>query len=130
MAKLLIAVQSDIMSTALAEALTQHEVHCCHTGTEALTLLEILQPDAVIMELSLPVLTGLSVLQESRYRPPVILALTNIVTDFVLEAAAAAGVQDLLIMPCTVDSILRHLSAHMGNPRAGCLNRRGDVITF
>ena len=126
MAKLLIAVQSEIMSTALAEALTQHEVHCCHTGTEALTL----QPDAAIMELSLPVLTGLSVLQESRYRPPVILALTNIVTDFVLEAAAAAGVQDLLIMPCTVESILRHLDTHMGNPRAGCLNRSGDLITF
>ena len=109
MAKLLIAVKSEIISAVLAEALAQYEVHSCHTGADALALLESLRPDIFIVELSLPVITGLTVLQETRHKPPVILALTTLVTESILQAAANAGVQDMILLPCTARRIIAHL---------------------
>ena len=111
MAKLLIAAKSDIIGTALADTLTQYEVHSCHTGTEALALLESLRPDMLILELSLPVISGLTVLQKTIYKPPVILALTNLVTENILQVAANAGIQDMLLLPCPVRLIIKHLEA-------------------
>ncbi len=98
MVKILIAVKSEIISAALAEALTQYEVYNCHTGTDALTLLEALQPDFFIVELSLSVISGLTVLQKTPYKPPVILALTSLVTESILQAAANDGVQDIILL--------------------------------
>ena len=98
MAKLLIAVRSESLSAALAEALTQYEVYNCHTGIDALALLESLRPDVLIVELSLPVISGLTVLPRAPHKPPVILALTNLVTENILQVAANAGIQDMLLL--------------------------------
>jgi len=117
-AKLLIAVKSEIMGTALADLLTHYEVSVCHNGRDALRLLESLQPDIFIVELSLPVVTGLTVLRQTCYRPPVILALTDLVTGSVLQAAANTGVQDIILLPCPVRHIIRHLEALIQNAPA------------
>ena len=109
MAKLLIAVKSESLGTDLAKTLTQHEVYSCRTGTDALPLLETLQPDVFVVELSLPVISGLTVLQEAHYKPPMMLALTNLISESVLQAAAEAGVQDILLLPCAIQSVIAHL---------------------
>ena len=111
MAKLLIAAESELLGSILTETYTAYEVHSCHNGSEALALLETLRPDIFIVELSLPVICGLTVLQTASYKPPVILALTNLMTNHVLQAAAQAGVQALLFMPCTAQSIIARLDA-------------------
>lgn len=111
MAKLLIAVRSEDLSAALAEVLPEHEICICHTGVDAQAALEVLQPNALIVQLSLPWGSGLTVLQEAVHTPPVILALTNFLGDHILQAAAKAGVQDMLLLPCTVQNIVRHLNA-------------------
>lgn len=111
MAKLLIAVKSEVLAAALAEELTGHSVCVCHTGKQALATLETQQPEILILDLSLPWVSGLTVLQETRYKPPVILALTNILGDAVIQAAANAGAQDILLLPCSVERILRRLDA-------------------
>lgn len=113
MAKLLIAVKSEMIRSILAETLTQYEVHSCHTGADALALLDSLRPDVFIVELSLPVVTGLTVLQTTRYKPSVILALTSLATENVLQAAAEAGAQDVILIPCTIRHITKHLEALM-----------------
>ena len=111
MAKLLIAVKSEDLGKALAEGLPHCRVHICHTGADALTALEALRPDIFLVELSLPVLTGLSVLQKTSYRPPAILALTNLITESILRSAADAGVQDVIRHPCSVGYIIDRLDA-------------------
>ena len=113
MAKLLIAARSESLSSALAEALTQYEVYNCHTGVDALVLLESLRPDIFIVDLSLPVISGLAVLQETHYKPPVILALTNLVTERILQSAIDTGVQHILLQPCAVRHIISHLEAQI-----------------
>lgn len=111
METLLIAIKSDIICTALAKKLSHYKIYICNTGTKALEMLELLHPDILIIDLTLPDMSGLTVLQRSHYKPGIILALTNFVSDAVLQAAAAAGVQDVLLLPCTIQHIIRHLDA-------------------
>lgn len=114
MKKVLIATISEATNTALADALPQYEVHICTTGSEALELLETLQPDILILDLMLPTMDGLTVLRKSSFRPNTILACTNLISATVLQSAAAVGVQDILLIPCTIRYIIDRLDALTG----------------
>lgn len=72
-------------------------------------MLETHRPDALILDLTLPAIDGLTVLRKTSFRPHVILALTNLATPAVLQAAANVGVQDMILIPCTIRCILEHL---------------------
>lgn len=109
--KLLIAVSSEIISELLTSSLSMYDVHTCNTGTEALKILKTYRPDGLILDLALPVIDGLTVLQKTCFRPHIILALTNLATPAVLQAAADAGVRDMILFPCTIRHILEHLNA-------------------
>ena len=109
--KLLIAVKSEIITDLLVSSLSMHDVHTCDSGTDALALLDTHRPDGLILELMLPVMDGLTVLRKSVYKPNVILALTNLASPAVLQAAADAGVQDMLLIPCTIRHVIEHLNA-------------------
>lgn len=108
--KLLIAVKSEIITDLLVSSLSMQEVHTCDTGTEALAMLEMHRPDALILDLTLPVMDGLTVLRKTSFRPHSILALTNLVAPAVLQAAADEGVQDMILIPCTIRHIIEHLN--------------------
>ena len=111
MTKLMIAVKSEALAAELSEALTEYALCICHTGAQALDALETQRPEILILDLSLPWGSGLTVLQEAAYKPPVILGLTNLLGNSVLRTAAAAGAQELLLLPCSVPQIIRHLEA-------------------
>lgn len=108
--KLLIAVKSEIITDLLVSSLSMHDVHTCDTGTDTLAMLETHQPDALILDLTLPVMDGLTVLRKTSFRPRVILALTNLATPAVLQAAADVGVQCIILIPCTIRHIIEHLN--------------------
>lgn len=107
--KLLIAVKSEIIADSLASALSIYDIHICDTGPDALAMLETLQPEILLLDLSLPVIDGLTLLRRSHYKPKHILALTNFVNTAVLQAAADAGVQALILIPCTIRYIVQQL---------------------
>ena len=109
MKKMLIATTSEAISTALSKALFRYEAHICSTGTETLAMLEILHPDILILDLMLPAIDGLTVLQKSSFRPRTILAITNFISATVLHAAADVGVQDIVLIPCTIRYIVNRL---------------------
>ena len=109
--KLLIAVKSEIITDLLVSALSMHDVHTCDTGREALAMLEKHRPDALILDLTLPVMDGLAVLQKTSFRPHSILALTNLATPAVIQAAVDVGVQDMILIPCAIRHIIEHLNA-------------------
>lgn len=111
MLKLLIAVKSEILIDLLASSLSMYDVHTCDTGTDALAILEAHRPDALILDMTLPVIDGLTVLRKTSFRPHIILALTNLATPAVLQAAADAGAQDIILIPCTIRHIIEHLNA-------------------
>lgn len=110
MSRVLIAIKSELLSGLLSAALSQHDVHTCSFGTDALSQIEALLPEILILDLMLPGMDGITVLQRSGYKPRIILALTDLLNQDVLAKAAAAGIQDLLLIPCTVPYILKRLN--------------------
>ena len=66
--------------------------------------------DALIIELSLPDCIGLEFLESChRWLPPVVLALTPVVSPSVMAEAAAAGVTCMIRLPCTAREIAARL---------------------
>lgn len=111
MSKLLIAIKSEILTDLLSSSLPKHGIHICHTGSDALEQIESLHPDALLLELMLPDIDGINVLRKSVYKPHTILALTNLASPAVLQAAADAGVQGIILIPCAVRHIIERLNA-------------------
>ena len=105
MRKLLIADSSEPFTDAL-EAVFQSEfdLQICQDGETALEMLLTFQPDVLILNLMLPFKDGLTVLQESAYKPSVILAICPYVNAYIEQVAASLGVQYIMIMP-TVSSL-------------------------
>ena len=108
---ILIAVKSEEIAALLSSVLSEHDVHICDTGTDAVSMLDTLRPELFILDLRLQGLDGITVLQKVRHRPRFTLAFTDLVTDSILEAAADAGIQDVLLIPCTIQHITEHLFA-------------------
>ena len=88
-----------------------YEVHLCTRGDQAVQQIEDLRPDALIINLALSYLDGFTVLRQLKHRPPAILALTNLISNKVIEDAAALGVRDMLIYPCSIKTITAHLES-------------------
>lgn len=109
--KILIAVRSDVITDLLLDILSEHDVHICDTGTDAVSILDTLRPDLLILDLRLRGMDGITVLRKTHHKPSLILALTDLITDSVLEAAADAGIQDVLLIPCMIQHITEHLFA-------------------
>ena len=106
---LLIADSSDTFRSALTNAFQgTYRTVSCRTGKEALDLLQQTCPDVMILDLMLPELDGISLLQTisvSGSRPTV-LATTRLANDYVIEAATKLGVEYLMLKPCDIGAIV------------------------
>lgn len=124
MRKLLIADCSEDYRTALAAALSsQYHVLCCKSGTEALALLYQEQPDILVLDLMLPELDGLTLLERITAKGicPMVLAATPILSDYVFSCAQRLGIEYLVRKPCDIDAIasrIRDLSRRLKVPES------------
>lgn len=112
MRKLLIADCSEEYRTALAAALTGHyQVLCCRSGTEALEILIQEQPDIFILDLMLPELDGLTLLERISAKGicPIVLAATPIFSDYVFSCAQRLGIAYLVRKPCEIDAVVSRI---------------------
>ena len=101
MQKLLIADHSESFTLALELAFRgEFEIRTCRNGNEAAELLPSFHPDALILNLMLPVKDGLTLLQTASYVPPVVLGITSYANAYIERAAVAAGIGYILISPC------------------------------
>ena len=122
MRKLLIADCSEDYRTALAAALSgQYQVFCCRSGTEALNLLHQEQPDILVLDLMLPELDGLTLLERSSASGicPMVLAATPIFSDYVFSSAQRLGIEYLVRKPYAIEAIvtrIRDLSCRLKAP--------------
>lgn len=108
MQKLLIADSSSIFATALEAALqNRFQIVVCTDGQTALELLQQYQPDILILNLMLPYIDGLTVLQQTQFHPPVILATTIHMSAYVEQAVTAMGVDYTMIAPSVEAVVLR-----------------------
>ncbi|MDD0809618.1 response regulator transcription factor [Curvibacter sp. RS43] len=113
--KLLLIEDDRSMQSALQRALSrrQIEVSLCEDGLQALSLWQERQPDVVVLDLSLPGLDGLHVLDRARragLRTPVlILTARGTVGDRVI--GLNSGADDYLAKPFDLDELEARLRA-------------------
>ena len=108
MRKLLIADCNEEYRTALAAALSsQYQVLCCRSGTEALAMLYQEHPDIFVLDLMLPELDGLTLLERISANGvcPMVLAATPIFSDYVFSCAQRLGIEYLVRKPCAIEAI-------------------------
>ena len=128
--KLLIAEGTEDFRLALAETLRDaYTLQVCSDGITALECMQSFQPDAVILDLMLPGLDGITLLQRAADLDlrPIVLATTRFHNDYVVEAVQALGVAYIMVKPCDVRAAvsrladlcrrLRPLAAKSADPR-------------
>ena len=119
MLKLLIADGTEEFRLALAEQLAgSFVIRCCHQGKQALEMIGSFRPDVLVLDLMMPELDGISLLQQlaERNAMPVVLATSRFTNDYVLEAATRYGVAYLMSKPCDIRATaarVRDLSTRM-----------------
>ena len=109
---LLIADASEEFRTALSDALqSSFRIHCCQTGKETLELLRSQTPDILVLDLMLPELDGISLLQYALDEGicPRTLATTRLLNDYVVESVTNLGVAYLMVKPCDIQATIRRI---------------------
>lgn len=123
--KLLIAEGAEDFRLALADMLRgAYNIRHCADGNQAQALIHSFKPDVLVLDLMLPGLDGISLLQWaiSAGHRPVVLATTRFVSDYVLESSDRLGVGYLMVKPCDVRATANRvgeLSGRIHPPRAG-----------
>lgn len=113
MRKLLIADKSDEFRMALAELLQRdYHVKLCRDGRETLRMLQSFQPEVLVLDLMMPGMDGITLLQElaKTQLRPVILATTPFANDFVLERVGQLGVGYVMLKPCDAAAVSNRLA--------------------
>lgn len=111
--KLLIAEGTEDFRIALADALRGvYTLRECDDGVKALELMRAFRPDVVVLDLMLPGLDGITLLQRAVAAElhPVVLATTRFHNDYVVEAAQTLGVAYIMVKPCDVRAIVARLA--------------------
>ena len=107
--KLLIALHWDFLSDALVNIFDQYEIYTCKYGSSALSLLDSLCPDILIIGLCLTGMDGISVLRNAKHKPRAVIAITNFVSLDICQDAAECGVQRIIRIPCTAAHVKEQL---------------------
>ena len=118
MPSILIAESEEPLRNALVlELRKEFVVYSAKNGDRAMALLRSQKPDILILSLSLHGTDGLLFLEEAGpHLPPRILCLTNVITDYIAQAAKGLGADYILLKPCTLRSITRRVQ-DMAQPR-------------
>ena len=124
MLKLLIADTGEGFRQALSDQLRgTYRIRICREGRETLEMLLDYKPDLVVLDMMLPGLDGISILQEAARcgLHPTVLATTKYPSDFLVESAAKLQVAYMMVKPCDVKITaqrIRDLTEHIRQPMA------------
>ena len=119
MQKILIADTSPETTEALSASLSgNYEVHTCADPADLIRLLDLLRPDAVIVSAPLAGLDGLLQIGRLSSPPRVLVILTNIVTEQLLQTALSIHASYILRIPFALQPLLRKLHDLLGNKKS------------
>lgn len=106
--KLLIADSNEDFLLAMAAAMQgRYHVLCCQDGKRALELLRREKCDMFMLDLMLPELDGITLLETAAAEGlrPVVFVATPLVNQYVLDSAQRLGIGYLVRKPCDVQAI-------------------------
>ena len=112
MKKLLIADATEDFILALRAALDgKYEIRTCQDGETALHLLRTFLPDAMVLELMLPGIDGITLLQKASLSGirPIVLAKGRYINNYLIQSAPKLNIGYLMKSPCPIDAVLTRL---------------------
>lgn len=117
MQKLLIAEYDEAMSGALTDLLRHSfDITVCSDGATALELIRTMKPDALLLDLMLPVMDGFYILEQTMdCRPPIVLCVCDFCNDYVSQTLRDLNIIYVVRKPClprVIVSRLEHLASH------------------
>lgn len=113
MKKLLIADAGEEFRLALQEYLQgSYHIKACREGNETLLMMESFRPDVMILDLLLPGVDGVTLLQLAADRGlhPTVLATTRFASDYVIEAMERLSVGYMMMKPCELSAVAARLA--------------------
>lgn len=111
--KILIADASEDFRNALAETLQgTYHIRTADNGLQALDLLRTFLPDILVLDLMLPQLDGLTLLQKAAETSirPVTLATSRFYSNYVTEAVVRLGVSYAMVKPCSINAAIARIT--------------------
>lgn len=112
MLKLLIADTGEEFRQSLADQVRgAYRIRVCQEGNQTLEMLLSFKPDLLVLDMMLPGLDGVSIL-EAIHRcglHPTVLAVTKWPTDYMVQAASRYGVSYMMTKPCDVKAVAARL---------------------
>lgn len=105
MRRLLIAESSEQIASALAELLEdRYEISTCNAGDIVMDYVRLFQPDFVVLDMMMPGLDGISILEAMRFGgySGRILAVIRHGSDYTFSAASRMNVDYIMRKPCSL----------------------------
>ena len=95
------------LSRALEESEKFQVIDIALNGKQAVRMVEERHPDVLVMDILLPELDGLSVLEKisSVVPPPIVIATSVFLSNYVAVTARGLGVRQLIKKPCDAQSV-------------------------
>lgn len=122
MPKLLIADVGEEFRQTLADQLRgTYRIRVCKEGQETLEMILAFKPDVLVLDMMLPGLDGITILDEVRktgFRP-MVLATTKLPSDYLIRSAERLEVSYLMVKPCEVKATadrIRDMMKHLHAP--------------
>lgn len=110
--KILIADSLDEFCSALSDILGEsHQVRTVTEGPEALRLLHNFRPDVLVLDMMLPGLDGITLLQRAHAQNihPSVLAITRYSSDYIVHACTQLSVDYMMMKPCDIDATVARI---------------------
>ena len=112
MYRLLVADSTDIFADALCAALDgKFELTSCVDGTQVPELVRLFQPDILALDLHMPGMDGISILeniQDAGYKP-LVLVTTRLFTDYIQESLVRLRVEYAISKPCKLQCVVQRI---------------------
>ena len=114
------------LTAALQKAGGFRVVGTAGDGEQAVRMVTQQKPDVLVLDMMLPKQDGISVLRaiSAAERPPVTLATSRFVTDYVAMTAANLGVRYLMLKPCDMHTLVERLQEIRGGENRRAPSRR------
>ena len=119
--RVLVVDDNEASAITLAWAIEAHghETLTCHNGQEAVALVKTFKPDAILLDIGMPVMSGLEACRHIRAAPNgvdhLIIAQTAWGDDEAREETTAAGFDLHLVKPLDIDVLVQHLHHYRAN---------------
>lgn len=110
--RLLIVDSSDDFQMALQNEL-QHDylVKTCFDGKEALSLVDRFYPDILVLDLMIPLLDGISLLEALRAagRLPTVMVITTLSTNYTMQSLSRLNIGYIMVKPIEIHAAVERI---------------------